>query len=360
MDSTFSPEILRLPNPAHKEKYLQLIQPDSGIEVCDTIQSQLRELLKNRCPTKSLDVKTLDDMVLIHTGSLSLEDYGVWVYYPWCKRLVHLLDEHEFAELRTIRNCYKITPGEQNILRTKTIGIIGLSVGQCVALTLAMERSFGELRLADFDTLDLSNLNRLRAGVHLIGLPKTIICAREIAEIDPFLKVTLFNDGIHENNIDAFFCEGGKLDLLIEECDGLEVKILSRYKAKQYQVPVLMETSDRGMLDVERFDLEPERPILHGLGGGLDPDGLKDLTSEQRIGILLKLVSFDSLSERMKESMQEIGRSITSWPQLASAVVMGGGVAAEMSRKILLGQSTVSGRFYVDLTQIIGEAGGQK
>ncbi len=360
MDSTFSPEILKLANPAHKEKYLQFIQPDSGIEVYDTIQSQLRELLKNRCPGKSFDAKTLDELVLIHLGLMSLEDYGVWVYYPWCKRLVHLLDEFEFAELRTIRNCYKITPDEQNRLHTKTIGIIGLSVGQCVALTLAMERSFGELRLADFDRLDLSNLNRLRAGVHQIGLPKTIICAREIAEIDPFLKVTLFNDGIHENNIDAFFCEGGKLDLLIEECDSLEIKVLARYKARHYQVPVLMETSDRGMLDIERFDLEPQRPLLHGLGGELDPAGIKDLTAGQRIETLLKLVNVESLSPRMKASMQEIGRTITSWPQLASAVVMGGGVAAEMSRKILLDQSHVSGRFYVDLTQIIGEPDVQR
>jgi tRNA A37 threonylcarbamoyladenosine dehydratase len=53
----------------------------------------------------------------------------------------------------------------------KRIGVVGLSVGQSVALTLALERSFGELRLADFDRLDLSNLNRIRAGVHDLNLP---------------------------------------------------------------------------------------------------------------------------------------------------------------------------------------------
>ena len=31
-----------------------------------------------------------------------------------------------------------------------------------------------------------------------------------------------------------------------------------------------MATSDRGLVDVERFDLEPHRPILHGLLGDLD------------------------------------------------------------------------------------------
>jgi hypothetical protein len=32
-----------------------------------------------------------------------------------------------------------------------------------------------------------------------------------------------------------------------------------------------METSDRGVLDVERFDLEPDRPIFHGLLPGCTP-----------------------------------------------------------------------------------------
>ncbi|MDP1728043.1 MAG: Rv1355c family protein [Bacteroidota bacterium] len=355
MDKTISPEIMRLSNPADREKYMNYKNADSGVLVFDTIHSQLRELLKTRNPEKSLDEATIERLMQTHLAGQSAEEYGVWVFYPWTKRMVHILDEEEFVFLRTNRNCYKITPEEQKILALKKIGIIGLSVGQSVALTLAMERGFGELRLADFDTLDLSNLNRLRAGLHQIGLSKTIICAREIAETDPFLKVKLFNEGIDENNIDAFFNEGGMLDLLIEECDGLDIKILSRYKAKHYRVPVLMDTSDRGMLDIERFDLEPDRDIIHGLVGEIDVSKLKDLNMEERIEILLPMVGLNSLSERVKASMIEVSNSISSWPQLASAVVMGGGATAEMSRKILLGQCTVSGRFYIDLDEIISE-----
>jgi hypothetical protein len=40
-------------------------------------------------------------------------------------------------------------------LARKRIGVVGLSVGQSVALVLALERSFAQLRVADFDTLDL-------------------------------------------------------------------------------------------------------------------------------------------------------------------------------------------------------------
>ena len=56
---------------------------------------------------------------------------------------------------------------------------------------------------------------------------------------------------------------------IMEVCDGLDMKIISRFKAREFGVPVVMDTNDRGMLDIERFDLEPQRPILHGLAGGV-------------------------------------------------------------------------------------------
>ena len=87
---------------------------------------------------------------------------------------------------------YKISPIEQDKLSTKKVGVIGLSVGQSISITMAMERTFGEIRIADFDELELTNLNRIRAGVHELGLPKVALVAREIAEIDPYLNVKCF------------------------------------------------------------------------------------------------------------------------------------------------------------------------
>lgn len=321
----------------------------------DTIMEQLNELIKCRHPKSVLKREMIEEKVIEYLGGIDPVSYGIWVYYPWSRNLVHILPEDEFIELRTNRNQYKITPEEQNILSKKKVGIIGLSVGQSVAITMAMERSCGEFHLADFDHLDLSNLNRLRGKIHQIGMPKTLICAREILELDPFIKVFVYNEGIDENNIDSFLNPDGKLDLLIEECDGLDIKILSRYKAKEYGISVLMETSDRGLLDIERFDLEPNRPILHGLVGDLDPAKLKGLTMEDKVEYLLPMVGLNALSERMKASMLEVQNSIVSWPQLASAVTLGGGVAADISRKILLKQSSVSGRFYIDLDKLIPE-----
>lgn len=340
-----------------KEQFYSLLQ-SGKIAVFDDLYNQLKELIKSRNPDKKLTTTDYELLINGHLNGCPIDDYGVWVHYPWSHRIVHLLDEEEYIELRTSANRNKISTKERNILATKKVGVIGLSVGQSVSVTLALERGCGELRLADFDTLELNNLNRIRTGVHNLGILKVYAVAREIAEIDPFIKVICYEEGITDDNIDAFFTQGGKLDAVIDECDGVNIKILCRLKAKELHVPVLMEASDRGTLDIERFDLEPDRPIMHGWLQhlSLDLDVLRKLeTNEQKLPYMLPIAGFDTLSNRMKASLLEMNRSITTWPQLATAVTLGGALTADTCRRMFLEQLTVSGRYFIDLEQLIPE-----
>jgi hypothetical protein len=349
----YKPLLLRMSNPSDKKTFDALIEDDKVKFVCDEIYGQLQELIKSQNPSIKIKQDEYPELINKHLAGMDIQEYGVWVYYPWGQRLVHLLDEDEFVEVRTNRNRYKITRDEQNKLKQKKIGIVGLSVGQSIALTMAMERTCGELRLADFDTAELSNLNRLRTGTHNLGLNKTVIAAREIAEIDPFLNTVIFNEGLRAGNMNEFFMGGGKLDLFVEVCDGLDVKIESRFKARELQIPVVMDTNDRGMLDVERFDLEPQRAILHGLAAGLDPHNIKGLSNEDKIPYILKMIGADTISTRLKASMLEVEQSINTWPQLASSVTLGGALTTDVCRRILLDQFHESGRYYVDLDELV-------
>ncbi|MCR6638730.1 MAG: Rv1355c family protein [Sporocytophaga sp.] len=352
--STYKPLLFR---PKIKEEFVKfnnLIESESNLLVFDELRGQIKELIKLRNPKKNMTKEEMEDEINNYVGTNDPDRLGVWAYYPWSNKIVHLLDEAEFVEVRTNRNFYKITPEERDILAQKKVGIIGLSVGQSVSVTMAMERSFGEIRLADFDILELSNYNRIRTSLSNLGISKTIAVAREIAEIDPYIKVKCFPDGLHEGNMDRFFCEGGNLDLLIDECDGFDIKILARIKAKELKIPVVMEANDRCMLDVERFDLEPDRPLLHGLIGELNLETLKSLkTNEQKIPYLLAMIGVETISTRLKSSMLEIEETITTWPQLASAVALGGGITADICRRIFTEDFKSSGRYYVDLEELI-------
>ncbi|HXI00071.1 MAG TPA: Rv1355c family protein [Sphingobacteriaceae bacterium] len=355
-NNSYTLGFFRIINPHEKELLEELIDEKPHIKVYDTIQSQLREFIKSASPGVTYTEEEVSKNVERHLGGITPHEYGVWVYYPWNENLVHILDEQEFVELRTNRNKYKITDEEEDRLSLKKIGVIGLSVGQSVSLTLAMERSFGELRIADYDELEITNLNRLRSGIHNMGIKKTVLVAREIAEIDPFLKVTCFHEGITDSNMESFLLDNGKLDVLIDECDSVDIKIKCRIAAKNHRIPVLMEASDRGTIDIERFDLEPDRPILHGFVEHLDISKVKGLkTMEEKLPYILPIVGIETMSTRLKASAVEVGQSISTWPQLASAVTMGGGLTADICRKVLLDQLHQSGRYFIDIDELISD-----
>ncbi|WP_437973864.1 Rv1355c family protein [Sorangium sp. So ce295] len=358
-NGAWRPRFFRPAREDDAEELGRLLHDDARIEIFDTIGRQLADLVKTRHPRERLGERDVARLVGEHLNGAPIEAYGVWVHYPWSHRLVHLLDEAEFVELRTDRNKHKISGEEQAALARRRIGVVGLSVGQSVAMTIALERGAGELRLADFDHLDLSNLNRIRTGAHNLDLPKVVATAREIAELDPFLHVTCFPEGVTADNIERFLLDGGKLDVLVDECDSLDIKLLLRTTARAHRIPVVMETSDRGLIDVERFDREGDRPILHGLVGDLTPERVRGLSTEDKVPYVMQIIGQDAISLRLRASLVEVQQSVSTWPQLGSAVVHGGAAAADTARRIALGEPVRSGRYYVDLEELISGPEGE-
>ncbi|HSU39466.1 MAG TPA: Rv1355c family protein [Polyangiaceae bacterium] len=351
--SLYRPQLLR-PSDAGDRAVLEALRSERGVELHDTFREQVAGLLKSRRARRPPTEHELDVEIQRYAAGRPLAELGVWVHYPWRRSLVHLLDEAEFVELRTSRNRYKITGEEQAILARRKVGVVGLSVGGQVALTLAIERSCGELRLADFDALELSNLNRLREGVFSLGVKKTTLAARSIAEIDPFLHVVCYEDGLTAQNLESFLSAGGRLDVLVEECDGLAMKLECRERARELGIPVVMEANDRATLDIERFDREPTRPILHGLLEGLDLSRVSELkTNDEKVPYLLPMVGEATMSDKLRASLLEVGESIETWPQLASDVALGAGLVANVVRRISLGQLNDSGRYFVDLEELV-------
>lgn len=287
-----------------------------------------------------------------------LEESMRWIYYPWRRTVVATLGPRSFRHLRLDRNRNKITAEEQATLATLTVGIVGLSVGHAIAYALALDGVCGELRLADFDEIELSNLNRIPATLLDLGSSKPVVAARRIAELDPYLPVSIDSRGVTAESARSFI-EG--LDVVIEECDSLDVKFLVREHARALGVPVIMETSDRGLLDVERFDLEPDRLLFHGLLGDVDSSELEGLSTHDKVPYVLTILGAEDLSARMAASMIEVDRTTTTWPQLGSEVGLGGASVAGAVRRLGLGQPLPSGRvrIHIDdhLSQLAEPAG---
>ena len=327
------PLILDVGERAQRE-VLRILREDSSLQIIDRFAEQ-REQLGEIIPPVA--------KALLNEGSR-------WVYYPWRRAVVRLLAPRSFSTLRLDRNRNKLTRAEQARQRTLRIGVVGLSAGHTIAHVIAMEGLAGEIRLADFDTLELSNLNRIPASVLDLGVNKAVVAARRIAEIDPFLRVVVEPTGVRPENLGEFL-DG--LDLVIEECDSLDMKFLVREAARDRQIPVIMETSDRGVLDVERFDLEPDRPIFHGLLGDMDSSKLANLTTQQKGPYVIRLIGAREASARGAASLLEVGQTITGWPQLGSEITLGAATVAAAVRRVGLGGELPSGRVRFDVEEIL-------
>lgn len=309
---------------------LSSLRADPAVSFVDTLEMQRRSL-REIVPAPDDDV---------------LDEKPVWAYYPWRQRAVRVLGPRSFRTLRLDRNRHKITTAEQMQLSERTVGIVGLSVGHAVAVTLALEGLCGGLRLADFDTLELSNLNRVPSSVIDLGVNKAVAAARRIAEIDPYLPVTLWRDGLGYDSVAGFLDD---LDIVVDECDSLDIKVALRLTARSNSIPVLMATSDRGLLDVERFDLEPDRPLFHGMIEGLDDiEALAGLSPREKIPIALRILGADQLSAPMLASLVEVDETVSTWPQLGGDVMTGAAQIAAAVRRIGLGHRLDSGRVHHD------------
>ena len=340
------PIIFDLSIAAQEKELGELLVGNKIQHVSDDYQEQQQELfaVKNPSIVYGPDFKPKFEEYYQELQKIKpLRQQGSWAYFPWSSTLVHILPETDFHLVRTARNKNLINQAEQDKFYNATVGIGGLSVGSSVALALALQGGVKHFKLADFDRLALSNTNRILTGVDNLGVLKVEMAARRIYEINPYAKIDLFPDGLNPKNIEKFF-EG--LDLVIDELDNLAVKYLIREQAKKHKVAVVMaaDNGDNAVVDVERYDLDPNTPFFHGRMGEVNYEMLTKLDKFGIGKMITKHVGPENVTERMQQSLLEMGKTIVSWPQLGGAALINGAAVAYCVRRILNGQPLESNR----------------
>ena len=316
--------------------------------VADRYGESLEELFLLRNPKYRFNKEYRGDFKNFakkHCNGKSMEEMGNWFYFPWSNRLAHFLPENLHQELRTGRNRNLITKEEQKRYYNSNIGILGMSVGSHAALTIAMTGGAKTIKLADPDTISPSNLNRIRTGFTEVGLGKAVFVARQIYEMNPYAKVMTYTEGVTDKNMEGFFARP-KLDVLVEEMDNPYFKIMARFLARKHHIPVIMaaDNGDGIIVDVERYDLKRNLPILHGILGNIKPDDFKNISPKDLPGIIAKMAGANLATPRMLKSVLEVGKSLYSWPQLGTAATLCGATLAYLARKIVVGGKVESGR----------------
>lgn len=286
-----------------------------------------------------------------------LDTDGVWVYFPWKNVLVHTLAEDDFRQVRLSRNFDLITRDEADRLKDIKVAIAGLNVGNPGAICMVQEGVGGSFVFADNDALGLSNLNRFRAGLADMNVNKAVLSARQAYEINPFIDIRVYENGVSPSNLDEFLSGA---NVLIEEMDALPLKIQIRKRAKGLNIPVVMVTGNGHdlVLDIERYDLDPELEILSGKlkKGVIDAIGVGPKNFDEKIALARDFMGREYLCERLVDSFDKVGRSLIGIPQLAEATFLRGAVLTHAVRAIALGDPRVSsGRYAFGLSALFSK-----
>ena len=110
-----------------------------------------------------------------------------------------------------------------DIIKNKTILIIGLGGVGSYALETLARTYINKLIIVDNDIVDISNLNRqLMTNIENVGMCKTDVWYDRIKKINPNCEVIKITEFITKDNLDLLFKE--KVDYVIDACDTLETK----------------------------------------------------------------------------------------------------------------------------------------
>jgi len=352
-DKPNKPIFFNLKQETDQEKLKYLFEQKKIQHILDDYEEEQRELFGVKNPSKVYQPGFEEEFKKYYQSLSekgSTEKHGKWVFLPWSNTLSRILDEEDFQLVRTARNRNLINQEEQDKFYNSTIGIGGLSVGSSVALALVLQGGAKHIKLADMDRLALSNTNRVLAGINNLGNLKVEMAAQRLYEINPYITIEIFPEGLTVENIESF-CQD--LDIIIDELDNLAIKYLIREQARKHHLPVVMaaDNGDNAVVDIERYDLDPNMPYFHGRMGEVSYQELLNLDKFGIGKMITKHVGPENVTERMQESLLEMGKTIVSWPQLGGAALINGATVAYCVRKILNDQPLETNRASISLDE---------
>ena len=153
----------------------------------------------------------------------------------------------------------------QEKLKSTTVFVAGAGGSGSPILTQLALLGFGKIRVCDFDSVELSNLNR--QFIHAvsddsrIGVNKAVSAAKTISNINPNVKVDIIQERIDENNVDEII---GDADILFDSVDHIPTKFILSTAALRREIPHLFY----GMMDINSFFMTfnpPNTPCFHCL-----------------------------------------------------------------------------------------------
>lgn len=161
--------------------------------------------------------------------------------------------------------------GNQNVNKIKNTKVLVLGLGGVgsYAVEALVRSGIGSIILVDFDTIDITNLNRQLMTYHSnIGKLKTAELTSRIESINPNCNVEVINEKITSDTILKLI--ELKPDYIVDACDTIEVKKKLILECKKNNIKLIssmgtgnkFDPSRLKIMDIRKTSYDPIAKIL--------------------------------------------------------------------------------------------------
>ena len=197
--------------------------------------------------------------------------------------------------------------GAENINKIKQsrVFIAGLGGVGSYAMESLIRSGVGEIGIADFDTVDISNLNRQLETLQTnIGQKKVDIFEQRAKEINPYIVINKYPLFIRTDNIDLLQID--HYDLLIDCIDSVEGKLAMWKYCQNHNIPFI---SSLGMAN----RINPTNVKITKLNKTTDDPlarKLRHQAKEEGLDLNIDVVFSSEIPLKVSENKQELGSMI--------------------------------------------------
>ena len=156
-------------------------------------------------------------------------------------------------------NRFELIIGEKinDVINSKVL-VLGLGGVGSYAVEALVRSGVGNIVLVDYDTVDISNLNRQLMTYHNnIGKFKTEVLLERIKSINPNCQVQLVTKKINSENINVLY--NLDIDYIIDACDAIEVKKDLILNCKKHNIKLISCMGTGNKLDPSRLKIQDIR-----------------------------------------------------------------------------------------------------
>lgn len=137
-------------------------------------------------------------------------------------------------------------------LKNSHVAIAGVGGVGSYAAEAMVRTGVGTVTIVDFDTVDVTNINRQIHALHsTVGKRKVKVMAERLADINPEAVIIAKDSFITADNVAELFCD--KYDYIIDAVDNVTAKIALALYCREKRIPFISSMGTANKLDNTKF-----------------------------------------------------------------------------------------------------------